>query len=62
MMTALSIELLLMCPLRIGNLAVLDLKAHVRRSHDRGNVTTHIYIPADETKNNVEIHFEPPGL
>jgi integrase len=61
MMTAVAVEILLMCPLRVGNLASLDLKTHIRRSHERGHVTTHIYIPAAEVKNKTEIHFELPG-
>src|SRR6202035_1005365 len=61
MMTAVSIELLLMCPMRVSNLASLDLKIHVRRTHDRGGVTTHIYVPGHETKNGVEINFELPA-
>jgi integrase len=61
MMTAVSIELLLMCPMRVSNLASLDLKIHVRRTPDRGGVTTHIYIPRHETKNGVEINFELPA-
>jgi site-specific recombinase XerD len=60
MMTAVSIEILLMCPMRVSNLASLDLKRHVRRSHFKGVVSTHIYIPAEETKNEVEIHCELP--
>lgn len=60
MMTAVAIELLLMCPMRVSNLASLDLGFHIRREHDRGRVTTHIYIPEHETKNNVEVHCELP--
>lgn len=61
MVTAVSIEILLMCPIRATNLASLDLKRHVRRTHDGGRMTTHIFIPANETKNNVEIHCELPN-
>ncbi len=60
MITAVAIEMLLMCPIRISNLAALDLKRHIRRQHSGRYTTTHIYIPANETKNSVEIHFELP--
>jgi integrase len=61
MMTAVSVELLLMCPMRVSNLASLDLKTHIRRSHTGRMITTHIYIPANETKNEADIHFELPN-
>jgi site-specific recombinase XerD len=42
-----------------GRRKSLASKLHIRPQ--RGNITTHIYISAAETKNNVEIHFELPG-
>ena len=61
MLTAVAIELLLFCPMRISNLASLDLKRHVRRSQQGGVLSVHLYVPAHETKNQAEIHCELPA-
>jgi integrase len=51
--TALAIELLLMVPIRLGNLVALDLNRHIIRSIRRGAV--HLSIPGAEVKNGFNI-------
>jgi integrase len=56
--TALVVEILLMAPLRIGNLAALDLDRHLSRfGKDR---CFYITIPSEEVKNSVELRFPVP--
>jgi integrase len=60
---ALAIELLLMCPIRIGNLVGLDLARHIIRCRPDKKGVVHVVIPKDEVKNKREIEFElPAGL
>ena len=56
--TALAIELLLMVPLRIGNLSRIDLDRHIIRSRAKGAV--HLAIPAHEVKNGTDIEAVLP--
>jgi integrase len=59
-MLALAVELLLVAPMRIGNLAGLDITRHfVRTGHGRSG-TVHLVIPAAETKNNAAYELELP--
>jgi integrase len=58
--TALAIELLLMCPIRIGNLVGLDLDRHFIKSKPGKKAVIHIVIPRDEVKNDREIEFKLP--
>jgi integrase len=51
---AVAIEILLFAPLRIGNLAALDLDRHLKRV---GKVR-HLIIPSEEVKNAVDLEFE----
>jgi len=51
--TAVAIGILVMLPLRIGNLAGLDLDRHIRRVVNSRVV--HLTIPAAEVKNGVDI-------
>lgn len=55
---ALAIDLLLMAPLRIGNLAALDLRRHVARSSNGKMVS--ITIEGDEVKNGVPLEYPLP--
>jgi integrase len=57
---ALAIEILLMVPIRVGNLVALDLDRHLIRSTNRGKSKVHLAIPADEVKNNTDIEAELP--
>ena len=59
---ALAIEILLFCPLRIGNLAVLDIDKHLLRSRPGADGMMHLVIPADAVKNGVPIEFELPRV
>jgi integrase len=58
MQTALALALLLVCPLRIKNLAGLNLERHITRLRPGGKV--HLVIPAHEVKNKVPLEFELP--
>lgn len=51
--TAVAIELLLMVPIRLGNLARLDMDRHLIRSVGGGAV--HLAIPGAEVKNGVNV-------
>jgi integrase len=57
--TALAVEFLLMLPMRIRNLAELDLERHISRSRAGGIVT--ISIMGDEVKNESDIEAPLPG-
>ncbi|WP_156612683.1 site-specific integrase, partial [Paramagnetospirillum marisnigri] len=60
---ALAIEMLLMCPIRVGNLVSLDLVRHFIKSSPGPKGTIHLSIPKDEVKNRRAIEFElPPHL
>jgi integrase len=56
--TAVAIAILVMLPLRIGNLASLDLDRHIRRVIKSRVV--HLTIPAAEVKNGVDIAAQLP--
>jgi integrase len=55
--TAVAIELLLMVPMRLGNLASLDVEKHLIRS--RGGIVN-LAIPGREVKNGVDIEAVLP--
>ena len=59
MQTALAIEILLMAPMRIGNLIRLQLDAHLVRSGGRKG-PVHIVFTAEEMKNAEPIEYELP--
>jgi integrase len=59
MQTALALALLLVCPLRIKNLAGFNLERHIKRLRPGGKV--HLVIPADEVKNEAPLEFELPA-
>jgi len=58
--TALVIELLLMCPIRIGNVVGLDLSRHFIKSHPGKGAVIHLAIPKNEVKNDRDLEFELP--
>jgi integrase len=55
--TALAIELLLNAPVRIQNLASIDLGRHLLEVGSRGNRTVHLRFPAAEVKNSNDLEF-----
>jgi site-specific recombinase XerD len=55
---ALAIEILLNAPMRIGNLASLNLVRHLKPLKVRREYRTHIHIPAREVKNDVALDYE----
>jgi len=57
--TALAIEILLMVPIRIGNLVALDLERHIIRWRVGGAV--HLAIPGPEVKNGFDIEAVLPA-
>jgi integrase len=58
-----AIELLINCPIRIGNLVSLDIDKHFIRSRPGPKGMVHLVIPADEVKNGQQLEFElPPHL
>ena len=59
--TALAVELLLMIPVRVGNLAGLSIEHHFHWSRASRRGVVHLVIPADEVKNRHELEFELPA-
>ena len=59
-MHAVALEILLICPLRRGNVAGLRLDVHVHRPDPRQSRITHIFLPADEVKNDENIEWPVP--
>jgi integrase len=55
--TALAIELLLNAPVRIQNLASIDLNRHLLKIGGRGNRAVHLRFPAPEVKNSNDLEF-----
>jgi integrase len=55
--TALAIELLLNAPVRIANLASIDLGRHLLEVGVRSNRTVHLRFPASEVKNANDLEF-----
>jgi integrase len=59
--SALAVEILLMVPIRIGNLAGLDLDNNILRTRAKGRAVTHLAIAADQVKNGMAIEAELPA-
>src|SRR4051812_9911238 len=59
-MYATAIEILLVCPLRCGNLVALRLDRHLQRPDPRKGRFTHIVIPGDEMKNHKALRWPIP--
>jgi hypothetical protein len=59
MQTAMALAILRVCPLRIKNLAGLNLERHITRLRPGGKV--HLVIPADEVKNKAPLEFKLPA-
>jgi integrase len=57
--SAVAIELLLMAPVRIDNLAALDLDRHLLRPNRRG-AGLHLVIPGTAVKNRQDLEFPLP--
>jgi hypothetical protein len=58
--SALGVELLLMIPMRIGNLASLDLERNIVRTRARGKGTVHLCVPPADVKNGMALEAELP--
>jgi len=61
MQTAIALEILLYCPMRIGNLTRLDMERHFRWITEKRQPRLIINIPADEVKNNTPLRYELCG-
>jgi integrase len=57
---AIAVELLLMTPIRLGNLAALSLKRHIHWSGSTRRGVVHLIIPAAEVKNRENLVFKLP--
>jgi integrase len=58
MQAALAIEILLNAPMRVGNLATLNLVEHMRRARTGRQTQTLIHIPPEEVKNTKALDYE----
>lgn len=56
--SAVAIETLLFCPMRIGNLASLDINQHLRWIKDGRERRLLIVIPGDQVKNETPLNYE----
>ena len=61
MQTALALEILIYCPMRVGNLASLDIERHLRWIIEKKQQRLIINIPADEVKNTTPLRYELTG-
>jgi integrase len=59
--SAVAIEILLFCPMRIGNLANLDLERHLRWIDDKVGLRVIIDIPGEQVKNGKPLRYELKG-
>ena len=59
-MRAVAVGILIHLPLRLANLAGLDLDRHLYRPDPRRRGFTHLYIPREETKGRKEIRLPIP--
>jgi site-specific recombinase XerD len=57
---AVAIEMLLMAPLRVSNLAMLDLEQHLLRPSRSGGAL-HVVIPGRQVKNRETLEYPLPG-
>jgi hypothetical protein len=61
MQTAVAVEILLHCPMRIGNLVSLDMGLHLRWIGDGKSLRLVIDIPGNEVKNDKPLRYELTG-
>ncbi len=59
-MYAVAIEILLSCPMRVGNLAILDIERHLRWYGSGHDEKLAIAIPGSEVKNGQSIEIDLP--
>lgn len=57
-MLAVAIEILLACPMRMNNLAALNIQRHFKWRGVGNHQTLSLYVPAGETKNGVAIEAD----
>src|SRR4051794_38883310 len=59
-MIALAVELLLVAPIRLRNLTNLDLERHLVRIGSGSTSSRHLWLPAEEVKNKIDLEFPLP--
>jgi len=59
-MQAVIFEVLLICPLRLKNVAALEIDRHLQCFDPRGRRIDYIVIPGSETKNGEPVHWPVP--
>jgi integrase len=59
--SAIAVDILLMVPMRIGNLAGLDLDRNILRTRAKGRCVTHLTVAAAQVKNGIAIEAELPA-
>ncbi len=57
---AAAVEILIVAPIRLGNLARLDLGRHLQFSRSARKGVVHLVIPGAEVKNGQDLEFELP--
>jgi integrase len=57
---AVALEILLICPMRVGNLRTLRFGEHLRRQGSSNKLFTHIHVGEHETKNRAAIEWPIP--
>lgn len=60
MQTAIAIGILLVAPIRIGNLATLDRDRHFQRSLTAYKAQMHLVLPKNEVKNKIDLEYPVP--
>lgn len=58
---ALAVEMLMMAPVRIGNLAAINIDRHLQWSRAGLQGLVHLVIPGEEVKNGEPLEFELPA-
>lgn len=58
--TAVAVELEIMCPIRLQNLAEINVDTDFVRSHAGKDAMVHLFIPGKRTKNGEDIELELP--
>ena len=59
--SALAVEILLMVPMRVSNLAGLDLDRSILRTRVKGCSVTHLAVAAEHVKNGIAVEAELPA-
>jgi integrase len=58
--SALAVEILQLVPMRIGNLASLDIERNILRTRAHGKGVVHLFVPSELVKNSIAIEAQLP--